>query len=280
MFKGSVVVVLEGLFDKTAPDAEVKKRLSDTLTTVVVSGEIPVPQTENFDPLPTIPKALPQVTKIPDGKVCPNGQQLNDQGTCDACSVGTYQPTDVKNFCYECGVDRTTETTGAWGEKDAVCKKWCAPEISYCKNEGSCLFDAYTSKPICTCPDLYEGTHCDVRIDAYSKSQVPLIIGLVVGFFALFLVVMFIVASFGYRRRMREQKRKQRDSHHRESPPSMTPALPMPSAYSGYTPRNNTGTTAPWSQPGQFMFFNDDTDANDQRRYPYFASPSTVFQRS
>ena len=63
-----MVIVLEGLFDKTASDAEVKKRLSDVLTSVVVSGEVPVPQGKNFEPLPTIPKALPQVTKIPDGK--------------------------------------------------------------------------------------------------------------------------------------------------------------------------------------------------------------------
>ena len=63
-----MVIVLEGLFDKTAPEAEVKKSLIDTLTSVVVSGEIPVPQGESFKPLPTITNALPQVIKIPDNK--------------------------------------------------------------------------------------------------------------------------------------------------------------------------------------------------------------------
>ena len=64
----------------------------------------------------------------------------------------------------------------------------------------------------------------------------------------------------------------------------MTPALPMPSAYNGYTPRNNgysprnyNGSSAPWSQPGQFMFFSDD-DTPDNRRYPY-QTPGSVFQR-
>ena len=63
-----MVIVLEGLFDKTAPDAEVKKLLIDTLTTVMVNGEIPVPQGESFKALPTVTKALPQVAKISDDK--------------------------------------------------------------------------------------------------------------------------------------------------------------------------------------------------------------------
>jgi len=58
----------------------------------------------------------------------------------------------------------------------------------------------------------------------------------------------------------------------------------MPSAYSGYSqsPRSFAGTSAPWNQPA--LFFNDDTDVNDRRRYPQYMpqgqyTPSTLFQR-
>ena len=60
-------MLVEGLFDKTASDTEVKRRLNETLSKVIKTGEIPVPAGQTFEALPTVATALPQVAKIPDG---------------------------------------------------------------------------------------------------------------------------------------------------------------------------------------------------------------------
>ena len=54
----------------------------------------------------------------------------------------------------------------------AMFAELCDPQLSYCKNGASCLYDTYTSTPICTCAEYYEGTLCDVRIGKSNKRNI------------------------------------------------------------------------------------------------------------
>ena len=61
-----MVSALETQFDKKN-SGEVVGRVTDVLTTVAKSGSLPAPPGEDFNPLKTVPTALPQVAVIPDG---------------------------------------------------------------------------------------------------------------------------------------------------------------------------------------------------------------------
>ncbi|KAK2185256.1 hypothetical protein NP493_241g04006 [Ridgeia piscesae] len=75
----------------------------------------------------------------------------------------------------------------------------CITDPNYCYNGGTCKFDNYGKKAMCTCPDYYKGNRCERREDAYAKSDVPLISGTVIGLVALLFIIMFIAVSFSYR---------------------------------------------------------------------------------
>ncbi|KAI0230172.1 hypothetical protein LSAT2_019429 [Lamellibrachia satsuma] len=280
MTQGSVVVLLEALFDNKT---DVKERVKYVLTKAVESGVIPVPPGDDFAPLKTVSTALPQVVKVDPNIDCRRGQERTDDGGCDDCPKGSYQPSEVTDFCYKCGAAYSTVHTGSVGDKVDVCKDVCSVDPTYCQHGGSCTFDRYGKKATCTCRDYYKGDRCQTRTDAYAESSVHLIIGLVIGGTALVLFLMLIAAFFSYRRRMRERKEKQKEEHARArlSHPSMTRALPAAATFGGYAPRTALGTTAPWSQPGQCMFYNDDVDdkPTSPTQYPNYQG-NAVFQRS
>ena len=65
--EGSVVAALVSHFVTTEHSkGEVENTVKDTLTTVVKSGELPVPPGQDFAPLKTVENSLPQVAFIPD----------------------------------------------------------------------------------------------------------------------------------------------------------------------------------------------------------------------
>ena len=66
--QGSVIVLLNGLFDKNAQGTKVAKLIDAALASVVASGSIPVPAGQTFSALRTVPTALPMVVMIPDQK--------------------------------------------------------------------------------------------------------------------------------------------------------------------------------------------------------------------
>ena len=83
---------------------------------------------------------------------------------------------------------------------------------------------------------------------------------------------------------MRARKKRAREDRERElmvRPPTMTRALPPASVYSsGYSQYGPPGPTVPWSQPGNYMFYNDDIDEPaSPTQYPSFQQTSAVFQR-
>ena len=76
-----------------------------------------------------------------------------------------------------------------------------------------------------------------------------------------------------------ERDDRGRDDRERMRPPNMARALPPASVYGGYLHRGPLGTTAPWPQPGQYMFYNDDVDeASSPAQYPNYHT-SSMFQR-
>ncbi|KAK2185257.1 hypothetical protein NP493_241g04016 [Ridgeia piscesae] len=83
---------------------------------------------------------------------------------------------------------------------------------------------------------------------------------------------------------MRARKKRAREDREHEllvRHPNMTRALPPASVYSsGYPQYGPPGSTAPWSQPANHMFFNDDIDEPaSPTQYPSFQQTSAVFQR-
>ena len=84
------------------------------------------------------------------------------------------------------------------------------------------------------------------------------------------------------------RERKEREKRAREAadrqrtfrPPNMTRALPPASVYSDYSQRGTVGPTFPWSQPAQYMFYNDDVDEPaSPTQYPTFYQTGAMFQR-
>ena len=54
---------------------------------------------------------------------CTSGSEINSDGQCEQCEVGTYRTADESYLCVPCPIDTTTATTGAISSANcSLCK--------------------------------------------------------------------------------------------------------------------------------------------------------------
>jgi hypothetical protein len=171
------------------------------------------------DSLPTLPNVM--VAAEPSVS-CTAGKKIDiATSTCVICDEGEYQPLSQQDLCIPCPDGQTSP------EGSSTCAEYCTVYSDVCMNDGTCVNEANGTKCLCTtdyagqhctetcatycnshgtcvkdanqqivgckCDEYWSGDKCEDSEPGGSKSNVPLIVGLVIGGVVLLVLLSALV---------------------------------------------------------------------------------------